>query len=143
MDSGGRFVGATLVKEEKWLRAKDPRPLLKYLGAKASKRKRRLFGCACCRQIWELLQDGRSRNAVVVAERFSDGLASTEELNAAKINARAVLKSAGPPWDRYQASAAAACVAAVHAGNAVQAAFRCICQTQATPNVEEAWHAEQ
>ena len=42
----------------------------------------RRFACGCARMVWELLSE-RSRNAVEVAERFCDGLAPKEELDAA------------------------------------------------------------
>jgi hypothetical protein len=71
-----------MMKSE-WLECKDPEKLLKHLACKVSERKRRLFACACCRRIWDLLTDERSRFAVEVSERFADGLASIEELHEA------------------------------------------------------------
>jgi hypothetical protein len=40
----------------------------------------RLFACWCVRQVWHLLDDERSRNAVVVSEKFANGVATKEEL---------------------------------------------------------------
>ena len=55
----------------------------KVTRTKAGKRKLRLFGCGCCRLIWEHLQDRRLRTAVEVAERFADGQADKLKLAAA------------------------------------------------------------
>lgn len=50
---------------------------------KEGQRKLRLFACACCRRSWHLLSDERSREAVVLSERYADGRATKEELSAA------------------------------------------------------------
>jgi hypothetical protein len=96
--------------EREWLEAANPGPLLAFLEGElvgyvarlppersavarrhllglASERKRRLLACAFARQVWPLLVDGRIRHAVVVAERFADGLADHGELAAARAEA--------------------------------------------------------
>jgi hypothetical protein len=50
---------------------------------KVGRRKLRLFACACSRQVWDLLGDQRMRRAVEVAERFAEGLAGKDDLEAA------------------------------------------------------------
>jgi hypothetical protein len=73
--------------EAEWLSSTIPRSMLSFLEARAKagdiNRKLRLFACACVRRIWHLLDDERSRNAVEVAERYAEGMATPEELNAA------------------------------------------------------------
>lgn len=71
--------------EVDWPRHTELRPMLAFLSGKASDRKLRLFAAACCRRIWHLLPDERSRRAVEVLELFADGLADQTELaNAAQ-----------------------------------------------------------
>ena len=52
-------------------------------GAVLDDRTLRLFACWCVRQIWPLLTDQRSRTAVEVSERYANGQATAEELDAA------------------------------------------------------------
>jgi hypothetical protein len=73
--------------EAEWLACNDPTPMLEFLRDKASNRKLQLFAVACCRRTWQLLTK-RSQKAVEVAERFSDGIATAEELTAAGADAR-------------------------------------------------------
>ncbi len=76
--------------ESEWLACTEPWRMKEFAWDRFSERKLRLFGVACCRMIWHLLPDERSRRAVEVAERYADGLATEEELEAASNAAGAV-----------------------------------------------------
>jgi hypothetical protein len=82
--------------EAEWLAGNDVYLLLRFWSVrfKASKRKLRLYGCACCRRVWHLLRDARSRRAVEVAEGFADGLA---RLKARRL--KAGLAGARDAWE--------------------------------------------
>jgi hypothetical protein len=67
--------------------------MLYYLrdSGKNRDRKVRLFAVACCRRVWHLLKDERSREAVEVSERYADGQASAEDLERADLDAMSAL----------------------------------------------------
>jgi hypothetical protein len=79
------------MKEKEWLTCADPRPMLTFLRDKASDRKLRLFTVACCCSVSKHLRDKRSREALVVAESFADGLLGKQELAGARKEAKAAL----------------------------------------------------
>ena len=66
----------------------------------------RLFAVDCARQVQHLMTDPRSLAALDVAERFANGLATSEELDAAWAAAGAEAWAAA--WDAADAAWAAA-----------------------------------
>lgn len=70
--------------EEEWMACARPYKMLDFLRDKASDRRLRLFACACCRRIWPLMINERTRKVVELAEQFADGLASKEDRLAAR-----------------------------------------------------------
>jgi hypothetical protein len=85
-------------------------------------RKLRPFACWCVRQVWHLLHDERSRNAVEVAERFANGEATTKEMRAAYAAARAAIANYAA-YAATDAASAAAFIAAYAAAYAADASF--------------------
>jgi hypothetical protein len=101
------------VTEAEWLACTDPQRMLECLRGKVSDRKLRLYACACCRQVWDLLLDERSRTAIEVAEQYADGLTTDETLaiirNSARLARRTVKRTArltrfSPPFDAARAA---------------------------------------
>lgn len=99
--------------EQEWLQATDPKPMLGFLRGKVSDRKLRLFACGCCRSLWHLLADERSRKAIEVAERFADGQATLRErAKADEANAWVWTENEDSPRQYRLATAVGDCVSA-------------------------------
>jgi hypothetical protein len=90
------------VTEAELLACSDPEAMLKFLrtSGRASKRKLRLFACACCRSFWPLLRHKRSRKAIEIAEQYADGEATWDKLmaaySAAKVSFTEIAKKLEP-----------------------------------------------
>jgi hypothetical protein len=85
--------------EAEWLACDNPCILVKCVvglppsyrqDPRVTTRKLRLFACSCCRVVWDLLTDPRSRHAVEIAERFVEGMADQQELASASNEAHAI-----------------------------------------------------
>jgi hypothetical protein len=70
-------------KESDWQTGSRIESMLKLVLHRAGDRKLRLFGCACCRRIWNHLPSDRHRNLVEVSEFFADGAATVNDLRGA------------------------------------------------------------
>jgi len=70
--------------EASWLTSTDPTAMLTFLrtGGQVTPRKLRLFGCACCRRIWHLLEE-RAKAGVRSIEQFTDGLLDQQDFERA------------------------------------------------------------
>jgi hypothetical protein len=77
--------------EAEWLNSGAPNTMFLQIGGEVLDRKRRLLACGLGRRLWPALEDARSRDAILVAERFADGEAGIEELAAAEVGARAAM----------------------------------------------------
>ncbi|QJW96865.1 hypothetical protein [Frigoriglobus tundricola] len=83
--------------EAEWLACDDPERMFPNRREVTDERKMRLFGCACCGRIWSLLPN-ESRDALGVAERYADGLATRADRDRAFSQAEAVAFDRGQPW---------------------------------------------
>jgi hypothetical protein len=80
--------------EPEWQTCAAPEAMLNFLTAAGSDRKLRLFACASCRRIWDLLPEGPSRSAVEASERFADGEIGSAELQRSWSAARRLVAGA-------------------------------------------------
>src|SRR5262245_42697585 len=97
--------------EAEWLSSVDCDRMLAFLQTRTvSDRKARLFACACCRNIWDILTDESSRKAVEAAELFADGRIRDRE--------RALARNAPGVWVEAK-------LAAARNGNVIHQADRC------------------
>jgi hypothetical protein len=126
--------------EADWWKCTDPRVMFHLLPGRPTGRKVRLFACACCRRVWELLTPEAARNAVLVAERFADGLATWEELSAARDAAEKLVAMRDPKtgaWviegcgsEAVWGAVSAAATAAAESGKDVRGATDLVAQAR-------------
>ena len=86
-----------------------------------NKQKDLMFAAWCARQVQHLMTDKRSLDALDVAERYANGLATDEELAAVRAAARAAARAAWAAWAASAASLAASDAAWAAAGSASDA----------------------
>ncbi len=77
----------------------NPQEVLESCRAQLSDRKLRLFACACGREVYPFLGFDESKHALVVAERYAEGLVTKNELrltrNRAKLRGRILAGDSG------------------------------------------------
>jgi hypothetical protein len=105
------------VTEQQWRQSSNPEPMLEFLRGKDFDRKLRLFACACCRRIWDLLTEP-GRTLIEVVERWADGEATQEECWAAANRCYQASRGAAP----HSAEKVAASAATAAAGGGAWAA---------------------
>ena len=87
------------MNETEWNTCRDPRAMWMVYADDPGRTDLSLFGCACCRRVWNLLSDERLRRGVEVRERYERGLASEGELAEAEQNARAARRDVRTSYD--------------------------------------------
>ncbi|OAI48649.1 hypothetical protein AYO44_06715 [Planctomycetaceae bacterium SCGC AG-212-F19] len=113
------------MNEADWNTCIHPHPMLEFLQGRLCERKFRLFGVACCRRIWHLLTDERSRQAIEAAEGYADKNVSPDEIIKIEESAQLVTNSLQFSLDQQRAHAASLTAAlwAPVSWTAAQAAF--------------------
>src|SRR5262249_12994152 len=79
---GMKGAGGQGVTEQEWAASTSPESMLEswYRTGRVNGRQVQLFAAACCRRLWHLLADERSRTAIEVLERSADGPVGAEEV---------------------------------------------------------------
>ena len=85
--------------ENEWNTCHDPHAMWMVFADTPERTDLILFGCACCRRVWNLLSDERLRRDIEVRERYERGLASEEELAEAELNARVARSECRASYD--------------------------------------------
>jgi hypothetical protein len=84
--------------EAEWLACNDPMHMLFLLGDSVSERKRRLFACACCREVRKFAARPEYRRALDVVERIANGQAAAAEIYRARPGSRLDVSGKGALW---------------------------------------------
>jgi hypothetical protein len=129
--------------EQEWQACTDPRAMYLEYNATSTERQARLYAVACCRRIWHLLVDERSRLAVRTAERLADGEATSEERQAVYAAARAANREAEAKANaRVQAPGMVDFDNAAEATCAAASSAQYSCERSEPPHIRESiWHA--
>jgi len=110
--------------EAEWLASTNAIELVTAPIARYEERKLRLFACGCCRLVWRLLLDARSRKAVRSIEDYADALQDDrlrrDAYNIANAAYYASARSSDPA-ERH--SAACLVLGSAGPGNALQLNF--------------------
>jgi len=132
-DEGHKFARKHKAMRVVWNKCPNPQWMLwicARLKLTLDNKAMRLFACWCAREtpladgrkVWDLLTDERSRNAVIVAEKFANGEATDKELAAAREAAWEAAREAA--WDAAREAAWEAAARAAAWEAAARAAAR-------------------
>jgi hypothetical protein len=130
--------------QDEWGSCTEVLPMLTFLRdtGRLTERKARLFGATCCRRLWPLLPDDKTRKAVEVTEQHVEGAASAKDRGRAREAARLV----EGVWDAVFRGACTVAVCAVAAAGrafwkpaleAAEAAARAVGHDAAWPTYRE------
>src|SRR5262249_43822178 len=116
--------------ESEWFECSTPAALLDLLNDRASKRKLRLFACACCQRIRHLFANDRLDRLLELSEQYAEGLidrttllTATEPVAESWVSSRSPLAEAvwATAWAKSCTRAADAAAQAVSAARAAEA----------------------